>query len=60
MTRIGINAKPTGREPRTAIRPGDVPAALDRLGITDVAAQYQHLMLSVNVNENANAIGDQS
>lgn len=43
MARLGINAKPTEGAPHAAIRGGDVPAALDRLGIAAVAAQYRRL-----------------
>lgn len=44
MARLGINAKPTDGQPRAAISPGDVPVALDRLGIAEVAAQYRRAM----------------
>ena len=53
MTRMGINAKPTEGDPRAAIAPADVPTALDRLGIAEVAAQYRRL-------REANVTGDQS
>ena len=43
MSRLGIVAKPTDGEPRAAVGPGHVPAALDRLGIAEVAAQYRRL-----------------
>ncbi|MBS4730552.1 hypothetical protein MSM1_20255 [Mycobacterium sp. SM1] len=43
MARIGINAKPTDGEPRAAISAGDVAAALQRLGIAEVGAQYRRL-----------------
>ena len=43
MSRLGINAKPTDGDPRAAIGAGDVPAALDRLGIAEVADQYRRL-----------------
>ena len=53
MSRLGITAKPTEGDPRAAIAPADVPAALDRLGIADVAAQYRRL-------RETNVMGDQS
>ena len=53
MSRLGITAKPTEGDPRAAIAPADVPAALDRLGIAEVAAQYRRL-------REANVMGDQS
>lgn len=43
MTRLGITAKPTEGEPRAAITAGDLPAALDRLGIAGIADEYQRL-----------------
>jgi hypothetical protein len=43
MTRLGITAKPTEGEPRAAISAGDVPVALDRLGIAGIADEYQRL-----------------
>lgn len=36
MTRLGITAKPTDGEPRAAITAGDVPNALERLGIAGI------------------------
>ncbi|MFL0176464.1 hypothetical protein [Mycobacterium sp. SMC-13] len=53
MTRLGITAKPTEGEPRAAISAGDVPAALDRLGIAEVADAYQQLRDSNVVRKNA-------
>ena len=53
MARLGINAKPTEGEPRAAISASDVPAALDRLGIAEVTAQYRGL-------RETNVMGDQS
>lgn len=53
MTRLGIPAKPTEGEPRAAISAGDVPAALDRLGIAEVADAYQQLRDSNVVRKNA-------
>jgi hypothetical protein len=44
MSRLGINAKPTDGEPRAAISAGDVPGALARLGVPEVAAQYRGAM----------------
>ena len=43
LTRLGITATPTEGEPRAAISAGDVPAALDRLGIAGIADAYQRL-----------------
>lgn len=43
LSRLGIRAKPTDGEPRAAVRPGDVPEALRRLGIAAVGAQYRRL-----------------
>ena len=43
MTRLGIEARPTEGQPRTAISAGDVPAALDLLGIEGVAQDYRRL-----------------
>ena len=40
-------------DPRAAITPADVPAALDRLGIAEVAAQYRRL-------RETSVMGDQS
>jgi len=53
MSRLGITAKPTEGDPRAAITPADVPAALDRLGIAEVAAQYRRL-------RETSVMGDQS
>ncbi len=53
MSRIGITAKPTEGDPRTAIAPADVAAALEQLGIADVAAEYRRL-------REANLVGDES
>jgi hypothetical protein len=53
MSRIGIAAKPTEGDPRTAIAPADVAAALEQLGIADVAAEYRRL-------REANLVGDES
>lgn len=44
MSRSGINARPMDGEPRAAVSAGDVPGALARLGIPQVAAQYQDAM----------------
>ena len=41
MSRLGIAAKPTEGDPRTAIAPADVAAALEQLGIADVAVEYR-------------------
>lgn len=43
MARLGITAKPGEREPRVAISPGEVPFALQRLGILDTGDLYTHL-----------------
>ncbi|MCH9732006.1 MAG: hypothetical protein K0U84_20425 [Actinomycetia bacterium] len=43
MSRLGIKVRPTVGEPRVAISVGDVPRALTRLGIADVAEEYQQL-----------------
>ena len=53
MARLGITAKPTEGDPRAAIAPADVPAALDRLGIAEVAEQYRRL-------RETSVMGDQS
>lgn len=44
LARLGIEAKPTDGEPRAAIRPGDVPEVLCRLGIGGAAGgMYRRL-----------------
>jgi hypothetical protein len=53
MSRLGITAKPAEGDPRAAIAPADVPAALDRLGIAEVAEQYRRL-------RETSGMGDQS
>jgi hypothetical protein len=53
MSRLGITAKPTEGDPRTAIAPADVPAALEQLGVAEVAAQYRRL-------RETNSMGKQS
>lgn len=53
LSRLGINAKPTEGDPRAAIAPAEVPAALERLGIAEVAAQYRRL-------RETNVMGEQS
>uniref|UniRef100_A0A5Q5BST3 Uncharacterized protein n=2 Tax=unclassified Mycobacterium TaxID=2642494 RepID=A0A5Q5BST3_MYCSS len=53
MSRLGIEAKPTEFSPRAAIAPAEVPAALERLGVADVAAQYRLL-------RETNVMGDKS
>ena len=55
LSRLGITAKPAEGEPRAAISAGDVPAALDRLGIAEVAVQYRRLR-----ETNVNGTGDQA
>lgn len=53
MSRLGIAARPTEGEPRAAIAPADVPAALEQLGVAEVAAQYRRL-------RETKAMGEQS
>ena len=53
MTRLGITAKPTDGEPRAAITAGDVPDALDRLGIAGIADDYQRLRDTTVVRKQA-------
>lgn len=53
MTRLGITAKPTDGEPRAAITAGDVPDALDRLGIAEIADAYQRLRDTTVVRKQA-------
>ncbi|WP_241473839.1 hypothetical protein [Mycolicibacterium neoaurum] len=43
LARLGINAKLTEGEPRAAIAPADVPAALEQLGIAAVAEEYRRI-----------------
>jgi hypothetical protein len=51
MSRLDIAAKPTEGEPCAVISAGDVPDALARLGIAEVAGQYRRLR-ETNVNGN--------
>jgi hypothetical protein len=53
MSRLGIAAKPTEGDPRTAIAPADVATALDQLGIADVAVEHRRL-------REVNLVGDES
>lgn len=53
MSRLGINARPTEGDPRAAIAPADVPAALEQLGIAAVAEEYRRL-------RETNTMGDRS
>jgi hypothetical protein len=41
LSRLGIDATPTGGQPRAAIGRGDVGRALERLGVGEVAGQYR-------------------
>lgn len=43
MARLGITTNLTGQEPRLAISPGEVPFAMQRLGIGDVGDHYTQL-----------------
>lgn len=53
MARLGIDAKPTEGEPRAAIAPADVPAALIHLGVKEVAGEYRRM-------RETNVLGDES
>lgn len=53
MSRLGIEARPTDFSPRAAIAAAEVPAALERLGIAEVAVQYRRL-------REPNGMGDRS
>ncbi|OHU57068.1 hypothetical protein BKG82_12815 [Mycobacteroides chelonae] len=51
LCRLGITAAPTGGQPRVTVRPGDLAVALDRLGLAEVAVQYQQAMAATAPKE---------
>lgn len=51
MSRLGIKVRPTIGEPRAAVSAGDVPSALARLGIPDVADEYQQIRYTTGVRK---------
>lgn len=53
LARLGINAKLTEGEPRAAIAPADVPAALEQLGIAAVVEEYRRIRVTKTSGDRA-------